>query len=41
MRLLPATEALSARSLALPIGANVDAAVVGEVCETIATAKRP
>jgi dTDP-4-amino-4,6-dideoxygalactose transaminase len=40
-RALPATEALSARSLALPVGANVDDAVVEEVCETIATAKRP
>jgi dTDP-4-amino-4,6-dideoxygalactose transaminase len=36
---LPGTELLSARSLALPIGAHVDEAIVGEVCEAIATAK--
>ena len=40
MRPLSATEALATRSLALPIGANVDEAVVEEVCEAIATAKR-
>jgi dTDP-4-amino-4,6-dideoxygalactose transaminase len=37
---LPATELLAARSLALPIGAHVDAAVVGEVCDVIANAKQ-
>lgn len=41
MRPLPVTESLAARSIALPIGANVDEAVVDEVCDVIATAKRP
>ena len=40
MRPLPATDVLSARSLALPIGAHVDEAVVGEVCDVIANAKQ-
>jgi len=40
MRPLPATDMLSARSLALPIGAHVDEAVVGEVCDVIANAKQ-
>ena len=40
MKPLPATEILAARSLALPIGAHVDAAVVGEVCDVIANAKQ-
>ncbi|MFM7245234.1 MAG: DegT/DnrJ/EryC1/StrS family aminotransferase [Planctomycetaceae bacterium] len=40
MRPLPATDMLSARSLALPIGAHVDDAVVGEVCDVIANAKQ-
>lgn len=40
MRPLPATEMLAARSLALPIGAHVDEAVVGEVCDVIANAKQ-
>lgn len=40
MKPLPATELLAARSLALPIGAHVDAAVVGEVCDVIANAKQ-
>jgi len=40
MKPLPATEMLAARSLALPIGAHVDAAVVGEVCDVIANAKQ-
>lgn len=38
-RPLPMTELLSARSLALPIGAHVDETVAAEVCETIANAK--
>jgi dTDP-4-amino-4,6-dideoxygalactose transaminase len=38
-RPLPATDLLAARSLALPIGAHVDEAVVAEVCDTIANAK--
>jgi dTDP-4-amino-4,6-dideoxygalactose transaminase len=38
-RALPGTELLSARSIALPIGAHVDEAVVEEVCEAVATAK--
>jgi len=38
-RALPATELLAARSLALPIGAHVDEAVVEEVCDAVATAK--
>jgi dTDP-4-amino-4,6-dideoxygalactose transaminase len=37
---LPATELLSARSLALPIGAHVDRAVVRDVCDVIANAKQ-
>jgi dTDP-4-amino-4,6-dideoxygalactose transaminase len=37
---LPVTELLSARSLALPIGAHVDRAVVREVCDVIANAKQ-
>jgi dTDP-4-amino-4,6-dideoxygalactose transaminase len=40
MRPLPATDVLSARSLALPIGAHVDESVVGEVCDVIANAKQ-
>ena len=40
MRPLPATDMLAARSLALPIGAHVDEAVVGEVCDVIANAKQ-
>jgi len=40
MRPLPDTDMLSARSLALPIGAHVDDAVVGEVCDVIANAKQ-
>ena len=40
MRPLPATDGLSARSLALPIGAHVDESVVGEVCDVIANAKQ-
>jgi dTDP-4-amino-4,6-dideoxygalactose transaminase len=35
-RPLPATDLLSSRSLALPIGAHVDEAIVAEVCEAIA-----
>jgi hypothetical protein len=31
---------LAARSLALPIGAHVDAGVVGDVCDIIANAKQ-
>jgi dTDP-4-amino-4,6-dideoxygalactose transaminase len=37
---LPVTELLAARSLALPIGAHVDRAVVREVCDVIANAKQ-
>jgi dTDP-4-amino-4,6-dideoxygalactose transaminase len=37
---LPVTETLAARSLALPIGAHVDSAVVRTVCDIIANAKR-
>jgi dTDP-4-amino-4,6-dideoxygalactose transaminase len=40
MRPLPATDMLSARSLALPIGAHVDETVVREVCDVIANAKQ-
>jgi dTDP-4-amino-4,6-dideoxygalactose transaminase len=40
MRPLPATDTLSARSLALPIGAHVDEGIVGEVCDVIANAKQ-
>ena len=40
MRPLPATDTLSARSLALPIGAQVDESIVGEVCDVIANAKQ-
>lgn len=40
MRPLPATDTLSARSLALPIGAQVDEAIVSEVCDVIANAKQ-
>jgi len=40
MRPLPVTDMLSARSLALPIGAQVDEAIVGEVCDVIANAKQ-
>jgi dTDP-4-amino-4,6-dideoxygalactose transaminase len=39
-RPLPITELLAARSLALPIGAHVDAAVVRDVCDVIANAKQ-
>jgi len=39
-RPLPGTEMLAARSLALPIGAHVDAAVVRDVCDIIANAKQ-
>jgi dTDP-4-amino-4,6-dideoxygalactose transaminase len=39
-RPLPVTEMLAARSLALPIGAHVDAGVVGDVCDIIANAKQ-
>jgi dTDP-4-amino-4,6-dideoxygalactose transaminase len=39
-RPLPVTEMLAARSLALPIGAHVDASVVRQVCDIIATAKQ-
>ncbi|MFM8496063.1 MAG: DegT/DnrJ/EryC1/StrS family aminotransferase [Planctomycetia bacterium] len=39
-RPLPVTEMLAARSLALPIGAHVDAAVVREVCDIVANAKQ-
>ena len=37
---IPATDTLSARSLALPIGAQVDEGIVGEVCDVIANAKQ-
>ena len=37
---LPATDLLSARSLALPIGAHVDETVVREVCDVVANAKQ-
>ncbi len=40
MRPLPATDTLSARSLALPIGAQVDEGIVCEVCDVIANAKQ-
>ena len=40
MRPLPATDMLSARSLALPIGAQVDEGIVREVCDVIANAKQ-
>lgn len=39
-RPLPVTEMLAARSLALPMGAHVDTAVVREVCDVIANAKQ-
>jgi dTDP-4-amino-4,6-dideoxygalactose transaminase len=39
-RPLPVTETLAARSLALPIGSHVDAAVVRDVCDVIANAKQ-
>ena len=39
-RPLPVTDMLSARSLSLPIGGHVDAAVVDDVCETIAGAQQ-
>ena len=39
-RLLPATELLAARSLSLPMGSQVNEAVVGEICDVIATAKQ-
>jgi dTDP-4-amino-4,6-dideoxygalactose transaminase len=39
-RVLPATDMLASRSVALPIGGHVDEAIVAEVCETIATAKQ-
>ncbi len=39
-RPLPVTEMLAARSLALPIGAHVDAGVVRDVCDVIANAKQ-
>jgi dTDP-4-amino-4,6-dideoxygalactose transaminase len=39
-RPLPVTEMLAARSLALPIGAHVDAGVVRDVCDIIANAKQ-
>lgn len=37
---LPVTDSLSARSLSLPIGPHVDAAVIGEVCGMIAACQR-
>jgi dTDP-4-amino-4,6-dideoxygalactose transaminase len=37
---LPVTDMLSARSLSLPIGPHVDAAVIDEVCQTIAACRR-
>jgi len=40
-RPLPVTEALAARSLALPVGAHVDENVCEAVCEAIATAHQP
>jgi len=40
MRPLPVTDVLAARSLALPIGAHVDEAIVAEVCDVIANAKQ-
>jgi dTDP-4-amino-4,6-dideoxygalactose transaminase len=40
MRSLPITDMLSARSLALPIGAHVTERIVGEVCDVIANAKQ-
>jgi dTDP-4-amino-4,6-dideoxygalactose transaminase len=40
MKPLAVTDMLAARSLALPIGAHVDEAVVGEVCDVIANAKQ-
>jgi dTDP-4-amino-4,6-dideoxygalactose transaminase len=40
MRPLPVTDMLSARSLALPIGAQVDEGIVGDVCDVIANAKQ-
>ena len=39
-RPLPATDMLAGRSLALPIGAHVDEAVVADVCDVIANAKQ-
>ena len=39
-RPLPVTETLAARSLALPVGAHVDAGVVKTVCDVIADAKQ-
>jgi dTDP-4-amino-4,6-dideoxygalactose transaminase len=38
-RILATTDALSARSVSLPIGAHVDEAVVEEVCDVIASAQ--
>jgi dTDP-4-amino-4,6-dideoxygalactose transaminase len=40
MKPLPVTDMLAARSLALPIGAQVDEAILGEVCDCIANAKQ-
>ena len=40
LRPLPVTGMLAARSLALPIGAHVDASVVRSVCDIIANAKQ-
>jgi len=40
MKPLPATDMLSARSLALPIGAHVEEGVVRDVCDVIANAKQ-
>jgi dTDP-4-amino-4,6-dideoxygalactose transaminase len=37
---LPVTDMLSARSLSLPIGPHVEAAVIDEVCQTIAACRR-
>lgn len=39
-RPLPATEILAGRSLSLPMGAQVNEAVVEEICDVIATAKQ-
>jgi dTDP-4-amino-4,6-dideoxygalactose transaminase len=40
MKPLPITDMLAARSLALPIGSQVDDAVLGEICDIIANAKQ-
>jgi len=39
-RALPATDILSARSLALPIGGHVTESIVSEICDVIGNAKR-